>query len=65
MGIGYRRKFIVTSPCTILRSLLSQNSVVMSHDSSVEKFQKKLRDIMGLLSKLWKWLEDNERTGAG
>lgn len=64
MGIGYRRKFIVTSPCTILRSLLSQNSVVMSHDSSVEKFQK-LRDMMGLLSKLWKWLEDNERTGAG
>ena len=64
MGIGYRRKFIVTSPCTILRSLLSQNSVVMSHDSSVKKFQK-LRDMMGLLSKLWKWLEDNERTGAG
>lgn len=64
MGIEYRRKFIVTSPCTILRSLLSQNSVVMSHDSSVEKFQK-LRDMMGLLSKLWKWLEDNERTGAG
>ena len=64
MGIGYRRKFIITSPCTILRSLLSQNSVVMSHDSSVEKFQK-LRDMMGLLSKLWKWLEDNERTGAG
>ena len=64
MGIGYRRKFIVTSPCTILRSLLSQNSVVMSHDLSVEKFQK-LRDMMGLLSKLWKWLEDNERTGAG
>ena len=35
----------------------------MSHDSSVEKIQHKLRDMMGPHPILWKGLEDIKQTG--
>ena len=46
-----------------LRFILSQNSLVMSQDSSMDKFQQKVCNVMGFVSRLWKWLKDVKRTG--
>ena len=41
-----------------VKSIIGQSVPILNQNATMEKFQHKILDVIGLLSRLWKWLAD-------